>query len=189
MNIPNSKRRECNDSALHCFGTAYIFEKRAKSFRFRVRFLLFLGIAGPASVGAIISSFKLSSGYIEYVLFVAAIIAIVQLVGSVWSLVSRWDDDLSYYVESKSANYRLSDLYSKLANSSDLSLDDYDRELRLLNKESQMRTDLDHRYDISDKEKRMGMRAGLRQCQRPCEGCKKIPTSLKPTKCAICGNP
>ena len=40
---------------------------------------------------------------------------------------------------------------------------------------------------LSDEEKRMGMRSGLRNSQRACVECKKIPTSMESTECNVCG--
>lgn len=189
MGVLDSKRRECNDSAVHCFGTAYIFEKRARCLRWRTRILLFLGIAGPASVGAILGSFLLPDQYRKYVLGIAAGIALLQLIGSIWSLIAKWDDSLSYFLESKSHNYRLADHFANLAMETSLSDAEFNTNLGVLNKESELRSDLDNRQDLTDKEKRMGLRAALRQYQRPCVKCTKVPNSLKPTKCPICGNP
>lgn len=40
---------------------------------------------------------------------------------------------------------------------------------------------------INEKEKRYGHRAALIQFRRTCSGCNKIPESMKPTDCPICG--
>ncbi len=187
MVIPSEKRRRCNDNSIHCFGTAYIFEKRASSIRKKITFLTFLGIATPAMVGATIGTFNISPQNTKYVLVVAGILGVLQLIFSIWALVSGWNNRLSYYLESKSANYRVANEYAQLANSTSLSEAEYDTKLKVLETETNIRSDLDNRHDICDKEKRMGMRAGLRQYQRPCTGCGKVPTSMKATKCGVCG--
>jgi len=186
MVIPPEKRRRCNDNALHSFGTAYIFEKRASSIRKSINLLTFLGIATPAMVGAVIGTFSLSPQNTKYVLIIAGILGLLQLVLSIWAIVSGWNDRLSYYLESKSANYRLADEFSQLANSTSLSEADFETRLQVLDKEMTIRNDLDNRHNFSDKEKRMGMRVGLRQYQRHCVKCGQIP-SLKPSNCDVCG--
>ncbi len=186
--IPNEKRRLCADAALKCHGTAYILEKRASTIRRKITVLSFLGIAGPASVGAIIGKYSLSAENLRLVLGIAGTIAIIQLLLSIWSLVSGWNQKLAYYLESKSANYRLSGQYEKLINTTTLSGHDFEVEFQTLEREAELRANLDNQHDITDKEKRMGMRYGLRQYQRPCAGCHKIPTTMKPTNCGICGN-
>ena len=187
MAIANEQRLICNDNALHCYNTAYIFEKRAAAIRRKLRVLTFLGIAVPASVGAILGTFSLKPEYIVLVGTIAGVLSIAQLIFSIWSLVSHWDISLSYYLESKSANYRLTSDWNYLANTTTLSDADYATRLQVLEKESEIRADLDNRYDISDKEKRLGMRAGLRKYQRPCVQCGEIPKSMKPTTCGVCG--
>ena len=187
MTIADEQRLNCNDNALHCYNTAYIFEKRAAAIRWKLHVLAFLGIAVPAAVGAIIGTFSLKLEYIAIVVTIASVLSVVQFVFSIWSLVSHWDIGLSYYLESKSANYRLSSHWNQLANTTTTSDADFATRLQVLEKESEIRADLDNRHDVTDKEKRLGMRAGLRKYQRPCVQCGKIPQSMKATKCGVCG--
>ena len=187
-NIPPDKLRRCADEALKAHGTAYIFEKRAAKIRLRIMVLSFLGIAGPASVGAIISTYSLDYKTTKWVLLIAGTIAIVQLLLSVWSLVSCWNDKLAYYLESKSSNYNLSSQYQKLFQNASISNLGFDSELSVLDREAEIRAALDNNHDVSDKEKRMGMRYGLRRYQRPCASCNEVPTDMKSTKCGVCGN-
>ncbi|MEV5447207.1 mobilome CxxCx(11)CxxC protein, partial [Streptomyces sp. NPDC052644] len=46
----------------------------------------------------------------------------------------------------------------------------------------------DLNQDIDDQEKRMGMRAALRERQRKCSACLTVPTGMQPTNCDVCGN-
>jgi mobilome CxxCx(11)CxxC protein len=119
---------------------------------------------------------------------VAGIIALLQLVMSIWSLVASWDNSLAYAIESKSDNYRSANQFAELGKTTSLSEAKFESELSILETIADLRSSLDNRVDISDKEKRMGMRAGLRNYQRKCAGCCKIPSSMKPTKCGVCGN-
>jgi mobilome CxxCx(11)CxxC protein len=187
MTIPPEKRRRCNDYALQCYGTAYIFEKRTSKIRWKLNVLTFLGIAVPATGGAVIGIFSLSPQHINYILFPAGFLGIILFVLSIWSLVAKWNDNFFYYLESKSSNYRLSDDWAQLANTTTLSNGEFETKIQILEAESQLRSDLDNRHDISEKEKRMGMRAGLRKFQRPCAVCGEIPKSMKPTQCGVCG--
>jgi len=186
--IPNDYRRACADAALKCHGTAYIFEKRAFAIRWKISLLTFLRIACPVSVGVIIGTYNLDSANIRLVLVIAGTIALFQVLLSIWALVSKWDQKLSYYLESKSANYKLSGKYDKLSKSTVLSKHDFEIEFKVLEREAEMRADLDNQHDVTDEEKRMGMRYGLRQYQRPCAGCQIIPTAMKASECGVCGN-
>lgn len=187
MSIPSETRQDCADSALKCFGTAYIFERRARPIRTRLQWLAFLGIVGPAALGAVVATFSLSKKALAVSITVAGMIGIGQLVISIWSLVAKWDDSLAYYTESMSANYRVAGEYAKLAKAQSLSPQEFDMRYRLLETESELRAELDQRQHVTDREKRMGMRAGLRQYQRACVGCQQVPRSLESTECDVCG--
>src|SRR3989304_6903481 len=92
-------RQECWDRAIQTFGTAYLFEIRARRLQRRTRSLTFLGIVVPVTVGGIILSFGASPRVMPYILAIAGLLSIVQLIGSTWSLVARWDDALAYSLE------------------------------------------------------------------------------------------
>lgn len=185
--ISPEKRRLCADSALECYGTAYIFERRAAKIRTKIKVLTFLGIAGPASVGAIIGTYNIDTNQLKILLLISGIIAIPQFVCSIWSVVSGWDRNLSYSLESKAANYRLASQFDRLGKTGSMSPNEFDIEFQLIGREEEFRKNQDNQHDISESEKRMGMRYGLRQYQRNCAGCKRIPNSMKSTNCGICG--
>ena len=155
--------------------------------RKRVAILNFLGIVTPASVGVIILAFGVSSSNLKLVLTIAGIIGITHLVLSIWALVSTWNERLSYYLESKSSNYRMAEQFAHLGSTTLLPPSEYDIKLGVLETEASLRADLDNRHDIKDKEKRNGLRAGLRQYRRPCVACGSVPTSMKSNDCGICG--
>ncbi len=186
--IQPEKLRQCADEALKAHGTAYIFEKRAAKLRRKLFALSFFGIAGPASVGAIIGTYNLDSDTTKIVIGIAGAIAIAQLLFSIWSLVSRWDNNLASYIESKATNYNLSSRFENLSKDASIGQAEYDSEFRVLEKEAELRKSLDHQFDVTDEEKRMGMRYGLRQFQRQCAGCNKVPTDMKATSCGVCGD-
>src|ERR1043166_1210526 len=166
MSIPPEKRRICAESALRCFGTAYIFERRARSVRRRVRLIAFLGIAAPAALGSTVALVGTKSQYAETAIWLAGIIGALQVAASIWSLVSSWDSDLAYDIESKSENYRLSEELEKLGKATTLTDDEFELEMQLLETQAELRAQLDSRVDVNDKEKRMGLRAALRPFQR-----------------------
>ena len=189
MAIPDEKRRLCADNALKCFGTAYIFERRGSDIRWKIRIVNFLGIAGPASLGAVLAMLGLQSPYLPIAITVAGAVALVQVIAAIWSLVAGWDTSLAYAIESKSENYRLASEFEALGKTTTLTDDEFESELKDLETRADFRSDLDNRMDVSDKEKRRGLRAGLRKFQRVCAVCGDIPVSMKPTKpCPACDN-
>jgi mobilome CxxCx(11)CxxC protein len=54
--------------------------------------------------------------------------------------------------------------------------------------EQNVRDSQDEKYNINDKELRMGMKYGLRMFKVKCDGCGEVPKSLETTNCNICGN-
>lgn len=119
------------------------------------------------------------------VLVVAGLLSLIQALLALWALTSRWDDTLSYGLESTRANHRLSAQYEQLASQGP---PDIAARLEILNAATQARVESDIRQGITDAEKRMGMRAGLRQFRRACVGCDRIPISMDASDCNICGN-
>ncbi len=180
----NKIKQQCWDKAVHSYGTGYIFQQRAAILKNRIKILTFFGIAVPLSIGSIVMSFGQHQKILATALIIAGILGMLQLVGSAWSLVAKWDDSYSYSLEATSANYRLSHAYKKLAESSSLDKSRFD----LLEQEDQSRMDMDYKQGISENEKREGMRAALKQFQRTCVQCKQVPFSMKPSNCDVCGN-
>lgn len=45
--------KRCAEKEIYAYGTAYIFESRSRSLRFRLRIFSFLSLAVPLSVGGI----------------------------------------------------------------------------------------------------------------------------------------
>jgi len=182
--------QECWDKALYTFGTARIFEKRTATLQKKLRFLSFLGLAMPLLVGGVVTSFGLDFKHIGFVLVLTSIVGLLQLIVSLWALVDRWEDALANSTESLIDNDRLSREFSRFAQEiSRLPRLEEQHKLifeRLIT-ENSARANLDIKQNVSEREKRFGMRAGLRQYKRKCTSCDKIPQSLKPTKCPICG--
>jgi mobilome CxxCx(11)CxxC protein len=179
-------RRKCWDKAVEAYGTGYIFEKRSHRLRIQIRGLIFLGIVVPVIAGSIVLSFG-KVALSPFILIPAGILAAIQVVGSVWSLVARWDDSYSYALESLSSNYRLSENYQKLAENPPDKLLNLQIRFDLIEVEDQFRSTEDNKQGITDKEKRMGMRAALRKFKRKCANCNEIPFSMKPSDCPVCG--
>jgi mobilome CxxCx(11)CxxC protein len=181
----DSLRQECWTRAINAYGTGYLFENRARELRPYVRGLTFLGIAVPAAAGGILLAVGPTGTAIPYLLAIAAPLGVVQLIGSVWSLASRWDDSLVYFQESATDNYRLSEQYRKLGADppSDARL-----RFEIIEASYQARCDADTKQALNEKEKRRGLRAGLKQFQRKCVACNVVPNSMRPTKCGVCGD-
>lgn len=182
-------RADCWNEALHCFGTSYIFETRTNRLRRRLRFLTFLGVVVPSAIGAAATSFGVGSRWTTAFLVIGAVVGLVQLVMSVWALSYRWEDDFAYASESQSANRVLYCRFKELATrtSDQCEYELARRQYELIQTESSSRSGSDEKQGITEKEKRMGMRAALRQMRRPCAACELVPTSMDATNCDVCG--
>lgn len=178
-------RKDCWIQAIYTFGTAYIFEQRQHKFRKYLRGITFLGIAVPLSVGGVVGSFGINSRFLPYLLGVAGVLGVVQLILSLWAIVAKWDDELAYSLESMTDNNRLSAGFERLGK---ISPSDIKLRFEILQAENQARINSDNKQGINDKEKRMGMRASLRQFQKECSGCGLKPTSMVASDCDVCGN-
>ncbi len=181
-------RKLCWDRALTSYGTARIFEKRARRYKNLLRSLDFLGIIVPVFVGGIVLSFGTNLSLLPRILTIASILGMIQLVMSVLSLVMGWQDALVYSEGSVSTNYRLSREYEKLGTNPPNTFASFELQFSLLEKENQLQEETDNKQGVTEKEKREGMRAGLRQFQRQCAACGEIPQSMRPSDCDVCGN-
>lgn len=171
--------------AIEAYGTAYIFERRVAKPRRLLRLLAWLGLAVPVSLGGLVTAFGVNQKLLVPALVVAGLLSLVQALLSLWALTSRWDDSLSYGLESVRGNHRLASQYERLAS---LGPTDIAARLEVVDASNQARIENDLSQGITDAEKRMGMRAGLRQFRRACAECAQVPTSLQPSKCNTCGN-
>lgn len=187
MPIPAEKRRSCAEDALKCYGTAYIFENRARKIRRLIKLTTWFGIVTPATLGGTIALMGTRSSHAEWAILIAGLVGIAQVGLSIWSLVSGWDRDLPYYIESKFDNYKLSDEFASLGNTTLLSEEEFDVKNQLLNARADARLSGDSRYDITDTEKRMGYCAGHWKFQRPCSKCGKVPSAPVTSECPTCG--
>lgn len=181
----NAIRQECWRRAVEAFGTAHIFEDRARSNRCKLRLLEFSGLAVPLLVGVAVLAFGLEAEFLDEAVTAAAIAAGLQLVVTLWALVAGWDDEFGYAKESAADNHRLSKLFAKLARTDP---DDLETQFEIRDAEYTAREQSDYQRGITEKEKRKGMRAGLRRFQRQCSACGEVPESLEPSDCSVCGN-
>jgi mobilome CxxCx(11)CxxC protein len=187
MNL-SAIRQKCWGKAVHAYGTGYIFEERARTLGKKIRLLAFLGIAVPTSMGGIVLAFGTDFEYKSVVLIVAGVIGIIQLIASVWALVADWQDAYAYAHESMAANYRLAENFESLASNPPSAPSEVEANFSALMAEDKVLSQRDYRQEITPEEKRKGMRAALRKYQRECAFCGKVPKSMSPSECDVCGN-
>ncbi len=150
-----------------------------------MRLLAFSGIILPLTVGAVASAFGSDASFLPVVIWLAGLLGIGQLGLSAWALTSKWDDALGYSQESMTDNSRIADEFRKLAQDVP---PDFKIRHAIIEAEARSRNTSDQRQGITDEEKRIGMRAALRQFERSRAGCNTVPKSMKATSCGVCGN-
>lgn len=178
---------DCWDRAIESFGTAWIFEQRAKRLNLKLSVLTYVGVLNPLTIGGLVGTFGREVISLQ-LLAVTGLLGLAQVVISLWAIVATWGDKQSTATERMVANYRFSDRYQSLAKlcpSSDMELR---KQFDLIDTEEQGSSSVDKRQGITDAECRAGMRAALRQFQRACIGCKQVPAAMRSTRCDVCGN-
>lgn len=158
-------RRACSEDAVHCFGTHYVFGERARILRRRLRFLTFLGLALPASAGTAYMTYGHDSIPAKLSLWAAGALGVLQVVASVWSLTSRWEDDFAYALESLSSNRSLFQKYRTLADSPPS--DQAEAELALRLSRRKMSSERPSTRNRPSPRKRSEW-----ECAQPCANCK-----------------
>jgi mobilome CxxCx(11)CxxC protein len=184
----DEQRSDCWDKAIHAFGTAYIFEQRFSESKKKQRWLVFLGIAVPVLVGGVVIAFfgiDQLKPFVGGLIILAALASTAQLIVTIWSLVAKWEDQAIYGSESSVENYEISRLYADLAKNNPA---DFASKYELLNLRNNIRSAEDGKKEITERYKRMGMRAALRKYQRACVKCTQVPVDMNATECPICGN-
>lgn len=183
----NQLRNNCWIQAVETYGTAYIFQEKAKKWLLALQILDFYALVLPISVGAIVISFGADVLWLPLVLLIVGALGVIQLVAFLWAIVMNWQNKHAYAVESAADNWRLSEDFKQLGEKPP-ARGEFESRYDLLSKEHQIRTSRDEHFGMSQKEKRQGMRAALWQFGRKCGGCGVAPTSMKATNCDVCGN-
>jgi mobilome CxxCx(11)CxxC protein len=186
-----NRTEECSRKALDAFAMAWIFERRAKKLRFRLRSLTYIGLLLPVLVGGTVLAFGIDSFILPAVLAITAIAGLVQLAGSLWSVVANWVDEHAYAEESVTANNRLAEMYDDLEKNPPTAPVGM-QTMQLLDVEYRARRDLDVKHAISAKERQLGRHAVLFRQRKQCSDCGAVPRSESPARwsnptCMICG--
>jgi mobilome CxxCx(11)CxxC protein len=175
--------RHCGDKKFYAYGTARIFERRARRLELGRNWITYLGVAVPAVVGG---------GYLAFgkdfpaILIVAAgILGVLQLALSLWSLVAKWDDRYAYAQRAMQVHTYLFNAWDALVKRPPA---DFEVRVQHLDDEDQRQEQSDLTQNISDKEKRFAMRATLYHYGNKCARCGRQPASMTPSNCDTCGN-
>lgn len=185
-NFIDKIRADCWDKALDCFGFSYIYSKKIDSLNIWLRLTKVLGIMIPVLLGGLVSSYYSNLSIINWAIIITSPIALAQLIVSTYLTIIGSDEKVNTY-STKAVEYNL--LNSEFENLANFPLGDEKEHQNKYNVLlERFRGVSKENHNISDKDLRKGMRAGLRNYKRACVSCKIVPTSMVATKCDICGN-
>lgn len=185
IEIPEELRRKCNDNGLLSHGKSYIFEQRSRIFHNRLTVMKWLGIAVPMLVYALITRFKMGEEALPVIITAASILSTILLILSSWSMAADWEKQYHKGLLAQMDFSELGRRYKELGETTLLSLAEYKAEVSRLDSLMEKADHLAMELKISDEEKLMGMRSGLREYKRECASCEKIPFDMNPTKCPV----
>jgi mobilome CxxCx(11)CxxC protein len=145
-----------------------------------------MGFLVPILIGGLVLSYGHFKS-LPTVIAVASAFAIFQTIVSLWSVIGGWVTGYAYATASAADNAVLAKRYIDLATRRVEDLLVLRHEYEKLAIRDEARQDQDYQQGVSETEKRRGLRAALRQYQRECVGCSKVPLSMESTDCDVCG--
>ncbi len=184
-------RQTAWNKAVEAEGTYNIFAKRAKRIGRLTALRDFIGILVPIAVAffATTNWVQTLSGFRDFALAALGVVAFIQTLVVVWSLITRWDDEGAYSKRAMRDNYEMKSAWEQMGKAD---VADLSAEYKVRTLQQSIIDSHDIGRNITDSERQMGMRAGLFQFQRSCSVCKKIPTSrslprVALRRCGACG--
>lgn len=184
--LKKKMRNNCWDKALDSFAYSYIYSKKIQRINLLLRWTKVLGILIPVLLGTLLTAYYGNKNLLDLAIYITTPVAIGQLLISSYLTVVGAEEKVNSCIQ-KSVEYSLlNSEIEYLANFPDSNEQLFQNKYEILIERERGISKGNH--DISDQELRMGMRFGLRQYRRACAGCNETPTSMKPTKCDVCGN-
>jgi mobilome CxxCx(11)CxxC protein len=187
MSLQQQIIQECWDNSLHALGTSYVFEQKAKFYKFWIRVITILGVVVPLLLGATVGVYGQKSFILTIFILVAGPLTIFQIILSGISLVFKWDDLLAYSLESQTDNRVLYKEYESLAKYPPSDIYEFEKQFLIIKTKDEARQKQDEKIPFSQEDNRKGMRYALWIRKKQCATCKKVPTSLTPSECETCG--
>lgn len=179
-------KKDCWEKSFHAKAVSYIYQTRARKISKWLNISKVTGFVIPVLIGGIVTS-SLPPDVLKYTLIITSPIAILQLVASTVLTVSNKENNYTEYTKYFIKNNMLCYDFEQLAKFSPplQDIDIFKSQYNILCEREKGLIDVD---DLSDKEKRMGMRYALRDNNKSCIQCNKIPYSMTPSNCDVCGN-
>lgn len=179
-------RTDCWDKTLDAIGYSYIYLLKIKKINFWLRISKILGIIIPVFLGGVLTSTYNSPEYISLAIWITSPFAIIQLLLSTILTINGADENVLRY-STKAAEYSVIETeFRQMARYPIIDEFEYLKKFEILIEREKGISK--GNLEVTDKEKRIGMRFGLRELSRSCVGCNETPLSMKTSNCDICGN-
>jgi mobilome CxxCx(11)CxxC protein len=184
-------RQEAWKQFIDARGAQTIFSRRASSLKWWMQARDFSAIAIPVVVAFVATTDFISTlgNFKVLALAVLAIAGLLQVLLSSWSLISRWDEERSYSLRALRDAYDMEVKWRAIAKGD---VADLNPAYEAAKAQQQVIDSHDIGREISEAERQIGLRAGLKEVPRACVECKKIPATIDVPKnieqrCPICG--
>lgn len=186
MDIRQEAWKQCIDNR----GAQEIFKRRAASLNYWMRTRDFLAFAIPLIVGFVATTDwieKLGS-FKGLALAALAVAGLAQVLLSLWSLITRWDEDRAKSIQLVADSSELEVQWRDIGRHDVTGL----HSAYVVAKARQLVVDARlAAAEITQPERFVGLRAGLQEIQRPCVKCNNIPATIDPPKkpqklCPVC---
>lgn len=179
MMSDNERRADAWNNALHAEGTRVVFQRRADALREYTFLRDFVGFGVPVCVAYLATAevFEPLKPYKGLGLGLLGLLAVIQTLLVLWSLLSKWDEELANCIRSVRESYMLKENWRKIGKGD---VEDLALEYKIVERYQTIADSLDIMKSITPKEKRIGMRAGLIEFQRACCVCNQLPKTASP---------
>jgi mobilome CxxCx(11)CxxC protein len=129
------------------------------------------------------------SQYREWELGALAVAGLAQFIVTLWSVISRWDEELAYASRAARDSYELKTAWVRIGKGE---ADDPEVSYRVTSEQQRIIDSHDIEKDFTDAERRYGMRSALFERQVECNVCQQKPKSTRIPwfvwhRCGSCG--
>lgn len=176
-------RQDSWEKAIHCLATSYIFQQKSIRYGNYLRYNSILGLIVPLLLGAVAATYGANSDYLKLGLIIVAPFSVAQVIISGLALANKWEQNLSYSLESQTENRILSDDFKSIAKYPPSGLTEAQHKFDLLITKDNERTKQDEKVVFGDKENRKGLRYALMILQISCVVCQTKPLSMTSSDC------
>lgn len=176
-------RKECWANALHCFGYSHVYKRRLRRKQTLLRGIHFVGLGIPLIAGAAALTLGLTPPFV----LILEVLGVIQIVIYLGAIVFRLEEAVGIAQSAANDFQSHSADFKELGNTPPEDEKEFKLRLDKLAAAHAVSARINTEQHITPKEERRAHRAGLREFQRKCLGCRIQPMDMKSTTCPVCG--